>query len=307
MTNPSTRVRGAGAPARRTLAAAARAAAKRTERPRRTASGGGASADAPPPEPLSGRTVVIEPADGWDDPPEPSSGSDAESPDDRREESVRGGRKESLEAGAADTADAADVREAGDPDPSEASEASGNPDGSAGSRPERAGRSRRGLYAALLALLLVAGLVAVAVLGLRYRDAGRADAARDEALAAARKAAPVVLSYDHRHLDRDFARALSHLTGDFREEYRRTTKTVVAPTAKKYKGTVQATVVEPPGGGAPAASVVSAAPDRVVVLLFVNQVTESTQVTGPRLDLNRVRMTLSRTSQGWKVSAVDAL
>lgn len=269
MTNPSTRVRGAGAPARRTLAAAARAAAKRTERtvrPRRTEpAGNGAPADGPSPEPLSGRTVMIEPPGGWDDPPEPSPAS------------------------------------AGD-DPEKA-----GPAGSPAARPGKAARSRRGLYGALLALLLVAGLVAVAVLGLQYRDARGADRARGEALAAARKAAPVVLSYDHRHLDRDFTRALAHLTGDFREEYRRTTKTVVAPTAAKYKGTVRATVVAPPGGGAPAASVVSAAPDRVVVLLFVNQVTESTQVTGPRLDLNRVRMTLSRTSQGWKVSAVDAL
>ena len=56
-----------------------------------------------------------------------------------------------------------------------------------------------------------------------------------------------------------------------------------------------------------AASVVSAAPDKVTVLLFVNQVTQSTQVSGSRLDLNRVRMTMSRTSDGWKVSAVDAL
>lgn len=44
-----------------------------------------------------------------------------------------------------------------------------------------------------------------------------------------------------------------------------------------------------------------------MVLLFVNQVTKSTQVSGPRVDLNRVRMTLDRTSEGWKVSAVDAL
>ena len=30
-------------------------------------------------------------------------------------------------------------------------------------------------------------------------------------------------------------------------------------------------------------------------------------VSGPRLDLNRVRMTLVDTSGGWKVSALDAL
>ncbi|MEU9393925.1 hypothetical protein AB0D86_28530 [Streptomyces sp. NPDC048324] len=74
---------------------------------------------------------------------------------------------------------------------------------------------------------------------------------------------------------------------------------MVGPTAKKYHGLVKASVT--------AAPVVSAAPHRVTVLLFVNQVTRSTQVSGSRLDLNRVRMTMSRTSGGWKVSAVDVL
>ncbi|MFF5532288.1 hypothetical protein ACFY71_07370 [Streptomyces cinerochromogenes] len=170
--------------------------------------------------------------------------------------------------------------------------------------PRRAGRR---LLTAALCAVLVAGLVVAAVLGWRYREGQRAEQARGEALAAARKAAPVVLSYDYRHLDRDFARARALLTGRFREQYGRTTKTVVAPTAKKYHGVVTASVATPAEGGAPAASVVSAAPDKAVVLLFVNQVTESTRVSGPRLDLNRVRMTLARTSDGWKVSGIDAL
>jgi Mce-associated membrane protein len=167
-------------------------------------------------------------------------------------------------------------------------------------------RSRLRLLPAILGALLVMGLVAVAVLGWQYQEGRRAEQARGQALAAARKAAPVVLSYDYRHLERDFAAARTHLTGHFRDEYGTTTKTVVGPTAEKYHGVVKATVAEPPGG-TPAASVVSASADRAVVLLFVNQVTKSTQVSGSRVDLNRVRMTLTRTSEGWKVSAVDAL
>jgi Mce-associated membrane protein len=145
----------------------------------------------------------------------------------------------------------------------------------------------------------VAGLVAASTLGWQYGQGRRAESARSEALNAARRAAPVVLSYDYRHLDRDFTRARTLLTGHFRDQYGKTTTTVVGPTAKKYHGVVKATV--------PAASVASASPDKVTVLLFVNQVTQSTQVSGSRLDLNRVRMTMARTSEGWKVSAVDAL
>jgi len=168
----------------------------------------------------------------------------------------------------------------------------------------KAGRS---VLTAVLGVVLVAALVAAAVLGWQYQHGRQAEQARDEALAAARKAAPVVLSYNYRHLDRDFSRARALLTGHFRDQYGKTTKAVVAPTATKYHGVVKATVATPADGGAPAVSVVSATPDRAVVLLFVNQVTQSTQVPEPRLDLNRVRMTLTRTSDGWKVSGVDAL
>jgi Mce-associated membrane protein len=252
LTSPSRR---SGSPTRRTLNAAARAAAKRAERAERSDETAGNEAKEPRRAEghKSGRTVLIERPDGWDDPPEPR-------PDSAEDDVLL----------------------------------------------PRPGRGR-GLLTALLALLLVAGVVAVAVLGWQYREGRATEQARKQALAAARAAAPVVLSYDHRHLDRDFARAHDLLTGKFRDEYGRTTKAVVGPTARKYDGVVKATVVEPPGGGAPAAAVVSASPDRVVVLLFVNQITESTQVTGSRVDLNRVRMTMSRTSEGWKVSAVDAL
>ncbi|MFJ9906942.1 hypothetical protein ACIRVK_29270 [Streptomyces sp. NPDC101152] len=173
------------------------------------------------------------------------------------------------------------------------------------SRPSR--RAGRSVLTAVPVLALVAALVLAAVLGWQYRQGRQAEQARGEALAAAREAAPVVLSYDYRHLDRDFARARALLTGHFRDQYGRTTKTVVAPTATTYHAVVKATVATPSDGGTPAASVVSAAPDKAVVLLFVNQVTQSTQVPEPRLDLNRVRLTLTRTSDGWKVSGVDAL
>ncbi|GAA4907409.1 hypothetical protein ACFPM3_13240 [Streptomyces coeruleoprunus] len=173
---------------------------------------------------------------------------------------------------------------------------------------QKAPRRRIPLLTPVLATLVAAGLAATTLLGLRHHDERRTDEARTAAVATARKAAPVILSYDYRHLDRDFAAARKHLTGGFLDEYTKTTRTVVAPTATKYHGVVKATVAKPSTGDTtPAVSVVSASPDEAVVLLFMNQVTTSTQVSVPRLDLNRVRMTLTRTDNGWKVSAVDAL
>lgn len=167
--------------------------------------------------------------------------------------------------------------------------------------------ARRAIVTAVLAVALIAAVAIGAVFAVQYRNAIRTDHARTAAIAAAERAAPVIFSYDYRHLDLDFSKAEAYLTGAFRSQYAKTTQTVVKPTATQYHGVVQATVAKPGDGSAAAASVVSATPDQVVVLAFINQSTTSTRVTGTQVDQNRVLLTLTHTSQGWLVSAVDAL
>ena len=167
--------------------------------------------------------------------------------------------------------------------------------------------SRRALVTAVLAIAVLAVIVIGAILGLQYRNGTRTNDARTAAMAAAEKAAPVIFSYDYRHLDQDFAKAEAFLTGAFRDQYTKTTQTVVKPTALQYQGVVQAVVAKPTNGGAPAVSVVSASPDQVVVLAFIDQSTTSTRVNGTQVDQNRVLLTLTNTPRGWLVSAVDAL
>jgi Mce-associated membrane protein len=153
--------------------------------------------------------------------------------------------------------------------------------------------------AALLAVLLVAGLAAAGVLFYRVREADAASAARREAVAAARSNAQAILSYDHRTLGADFAKAGKVLTGKFKKDYARTTSTVVRPSAEQYKVVVKAEVT--------AASVVRSSAHQAVVLLYVDQTTTSTRLEGPKVDLNRVRMTLVEKNGNWLVSALDAL
>ena len=74
---------------------------------------------------------------------------------------------------------------------------------------------------------------------------------------------------------------------------------MVRPSAEQYKVVVKAEVT--------AASVVRAGDDRVVALLFVDQTTTSTRLEGPKVDLNRVRMTLVEQDGKWLVSELDAL
>lgn len=174
------------------------------------------------------------------------------------------------------------------------------------SRP-RGSATRRAIVTAVLAVALIAALAVGAVFSVQYRDAIRTDHARTAALAAAERAAPVIFSYDYRHLDQDFSKAEQYLTGTFHDQYAKTTQTVVKPTALQYHGVVQATVAKPADGSAAAVSVVSAGPDQVVVLAFIDQSTTSTRVNGTQVDQNRVLLTLTHTSQGWLVSAVDAL
>jgi Mce-associated membrane protein len=167
-------------------------------------------------------------------------------------------------------------------------------------RPAPAGLRRvtRVPLRALVAAVVVAVLL-VGWLALRLRDDRAAAVAREQAVAAARLHAPDILSYDYRHLDQDFAKAQEKLTGKFKEDYARTTVNVVKPVAVDNKAVVEARVV--------AASTIWARPGEAQVLLFVNQQTTTAKTKGPRVDLNRVRMTLRRTERGWLVSNVEAL
>ncbi len=151
----------------------------------------------------------------------------------------------------------------------------------------------------VLAALAVALTATAAMLGWQLVAARATDQALRSALAAAQASTPQILSYDYRHLSSDFAQAAKDLTGAFKNEYAHTTQAVVTPAATRYQAVVKANVA--------AASVVSASPRSVVVLLFVNQTTTSNRLSGPKVDLNRVRMTLVPVGGRWLVSAVDAL
>ena len=161
--------------------------------------------------------------------------------------------------------------------------------------------TRRGL-AALLAVLCLAALTAVAVLGWQRHSRDVEEQARKDAVSAARVAAGDILGYDYRSVEASIARARASTTGAFRKEYDETAKTLL-PQSKQVKAIVQATV----GSSA----VMSASKNRVVVLLFVDQATvkqvpgEKTPTT--RIDQSRVRVTMTRVGGRWLVSELSAL
>lgn len=153
----------------------------------------------------------------------------------------------------------------------------------------------------LIILVLAVAVLAVGV-GALYQQARTAhltEQARAAAMDAARSHAEEILSYDYRTLDHDIAQAKADTTGELRKEYANLTSKLVSPKAKKHKVVVRADVV--------GTAVVTASPERVVALLFVNQSTRSDLLKGPRIDQNRVRMTLTKVDGQWLAAKLAAL
>ncbi|MGZ4475154.1 MAG: J domain-containing protein [Nocardioides sp.] len=152
----------------------------------------------------------------------------------------------------------------------------------------------------VLALVLV---VAAAVLGLvvwsypAVRQQDRADEAAQTAPAAAERAAATILSYDYTSLDTDEKAAERYMTTSYAKEYADTFDKLVRPNAAKLHAKVVADVR--------ASGVQHADPDRVNVLLFVNQSTKSTANSGQeQLALNRVELKMVRQGDTWLVDDI---
>ena len=161
---------------------------------------------------------------------------------------------------------------------------------------------RAGRLTALLLVLCLVAATTLAVLLLQRRDRVATEAARKDAVAAARSAARDILGYDYRSVEASIRRARASTTGAFRNQYDKTAKALL-PQSKQLKAIVQATVGS--------AAVMDSRPDRVVVLLYVDQATvkqvpgEKTPTT--RIDQSRVRITMSRVDGRWLVSELNAL
>lgn len=149
----------------------------------------------------------------------------------------------------------------------------------------------------LLALLLAAGVGYLAVDLSARNAADRAEATgRDAAVAHVER----ILSYDHASFEEGTGEAKRLMTESFAKEYDDTIA-LVREDAVERESVVTAEVV--------AASVVSATRDRVEALLFVNQTTEAADLEEPRVDLNRVVVTLVPAAEAdrWLVEDIDAL
>ena len=156
-----------------------------------------------------------------------------------------------------------------------------------------------------VALTIVTTLVVLAALGLLgntgvtdVQEAENTQVAAETAPSVAERAASAILAYDHRRLDQDQDAAERFMTSEFAEEYATTFDKTVQPAARTYRATVTAEVQ--------GSSVVRASEDRVKVLLFVDQTTQSTAHDAPQVALNRVEFDMVQRDGEWLVDGISS-
>lgn len=148
-----------------------------------------------------------------------------------------------------------------------------------------------------LALVAAAGLTAWMFFGVYKADQETDAAAQQAAIKAASDGTVALLSYSPESLDKDFAAAKSKLTGSFLSYYTQFTEQIVAPAAKQKAVKTQAAVVR--------AALSEMHPDSAVVLVFINQTTQSKDRPDASFINSAVRVTMQRIDGGWLISSFD--
>jgi Mce-associated membrane protein len=158
---------------------------------------------------------------------------------------------------------------------------------------------RTRLGAILLAAALVASAGAAAWLYFQqYRPDQETDAAASAvALDAAKNGTVALLSYSPESLDKDFAAAKSHLTGDFLSYYTQFTEQIVTPAATQKSVKTTAAVVR--------AAVSELHPDSAVVLVFINQNTVSKENPDGSFAASAVKVGLKKINDTWLIGSFD--
>ncbi|MCK0089225.1 twin-arginine translocation pathway signal [Rhodococcus sp. F64268] len=155
------------------------------------------------------------------------------------------------------------------------------------------------LIAGALGVVVLVFAVLVGWLGYGKIQDSAAESARSEAVAAAEEQSVAMLAYDFENVDEQAAAAAEGLTGDFRDEYMNLMQNIIAPGAKEKSISVQVSVQ--------ASSVVSADADHAVTLLFLNQITTSSENPEAVSSGSRVRVELENQDGRWLVNRLTPI
>jgi Mce-associated membrane protein len=150
----------------------------------------------------------------------------------------------------------------------------------------------------LILLLLISGGVATWLYVERYLPRQHTDASVARAVVSAASDGTIaLLSYSPESLDKDFAAAKSHLSGDFLSYYNQFTEQIVAPAAKEKSLKTTAHVM--------GAAVSELHPDSAVVLVYVDQATTSKDKPDPSMSASSVLVSMIRVNGTWLINKFD--
>ncbi|WP_420914717.1 hypothetical protein [Mycobacterium paraense] len=154
---------------------------------------------------------------------------------------------------------------------------------------------RRIVAPVLIVLLLISCGVATWLYFKQYRPDQQTDTSVARTVARAGSDGTVaLLSYSYESLDKDFANARKHLTGDFLSYYDQFSQQTVAPMAKQKSMKTTAKVT--------GAAVSELHPDSAVVLVFVDQVTSTKDSPQPSVAVSSVLVRMSRVGGNWFIT-----
>lgn len=159
-------------------------------------------------------------------------------------------------------------------------------------------KRRVGLAALVCALLFTVLVAALGFLGWRQYEQYRLTEASEAGLQAAKDYAVVLTTLDAKNIDENYRKSLDGATGEFKDAYSQGANQLRQVLIdNKASGT----------GIVVAAAVKSATPDKVEVLLFVDQSITNANNPSPRIDRNRIDMTMERNGDRWLASKVEIL
>ena len=152
--------------------------------------------------------------------------------------------------------------------------------------------------AILVLLLLISGAATAWVYFERYQPNRQTDPAVARAVVSAASDGTVaLLSYSPESLDKDFATAKSHLSGDFLSQYSKLIDQVVGPATKQKSLKTTARVI--------GAAVSELHPNSAVVLVYVDQSTTSKDNPEPTMDASSVLVSMAKVNGNWLITKFD--
>lgn len=163
-----------------------------------------------------------------------------------------------------------------------------------------------GKVSALAVVLCVISAVAIALAAVSAylylgpggtKEISAIDQTRDEVAQASSDQAVAMFQYDYNNVDQQLHTAADGLTGDFQGTFTDLIESVIIPGAREKSLTVQVLVQ--------GAAVLDAAPDSATTMLFLNQITTSSESPEAVASGSRVKMSLEKEDGRWLVSNVQ--